>query len=412
MDVYDELGYDPNADIEVFFEGLMDSDDRHVIPSNEFSEEISEFFGKSEDEFRRVFEVYASIYNKLWTIPSDVVLVKGMKEIILPDPDKPSSLIKYKIKEFVRQSVVIHGFVSTLELNELIKNYQPSRPEIVGLHSKFTKRFYQELGARGQNDVFPTQADYNQFIALMRDWVSRLPHDVAKYKLPDGQEIVLLDIVNGIRYFSDVPNTLKDYLRMKIENRKNPIGHLPIHNDLQVKTFSEFKGKALIKACNTSSRVNAICNRNNYQLYKDRLKAEFGIDFNADSKGYPDARSLYMQMYTIYAVGNKERIIGVKEGQSLYIKSIYVPPYYVQDEGPWLPIKDFYVIKYPDVTYPFIILRGSDGGPIGIYSNVNDPNLDGDVGLAKAKYISATGLGKPVKNIHFGDHVVPVYHIK
>lgn len=410
MDVYDELGYDPNADIEVFFEGLMDHDHRHVIPSNEFSEQIFEFFGMSEDDFRRAFEVYAPMYNKLWTIPSDVVLVKDMKEIILRDPGEPHDLIKYKIKEFVWRSVVIHGFISTLELNDLIISYEPSKVDIVGIHSKYHQRLYQELGVRSREELFPTRSDYVQYAKRMQDWAKRLPQDAVRYKLPDGQELMLLDLEGGVRFFSDIPNALKDYLRGQIENRKNPVGRLPIHDNLQSQVFSELKGKALIKACNTSSRVNAICNQNNYQLYKDRLKSEFGIDFNADSKGYPDARSLYMQMHTVYAVETDFGPKSVTRGANRTGK-IHVPPYYVRDEGPWLPVKEFYVIRYPDVTYPFIIVRNPDGSPLGIYSDVYDPNLQGDVNLAKAKYLSSI-VGRRSRSIKIADVEIPLFFIK
>ena len=59
-----------------------------------------------------------------------------------------------------------------------------------------------------------------------------------------------------------------------------------------------------------------------------------------------------------------------------------------------------------------IIVRNPDGSVLGLYADVPDPNMAGEVGLAKAKYISSTDLGKFRKEITFGDLKIPVYHIK
>lgn len=78
-------------------------------------------------------------------------------------------------------------------------------------------------------------------------------------------------------------------------------GKLLPHKDLfGVIIGRNLSGKDLISACLTNPAINKKCNEDGQRLFRERLTIEFGLDFDADSYNYPDARSLYIQMHTLY----------------------------------------------------------------------------------------------------------------
>lgn len=152
-------------------------------------------------------------------------------------------------------------------------------------------------------------------------------------------------------------------LLMQRENKKNPVGHILPHKDLsRTIVTDDLRGKELIKKCNLSAEINRECNKNNYQLFKERLLTEFGVNFNEDSHGFPDARKLYMQMHEIFGLSRVYREftdemkisaygaaisenlrygttpLDIKEGK------LWLPPYRPDKKGNWSPVKEFFVI--------------------------------------------------------------------
>jgi len=141
---------------------------------------------------------------------------------------------------------------------------------------------------------------------------------------------------------------------------------VPHNNLLKLILNGDIKGKDLISACLSNSNVNKICNSNDQKFFKDRLWKEFYINFTKNNYDYPNPRSLYIQMYTLYAVtyiygsndiNNGKTFIFVNDNgtppQIPYGKyKLYLPKY--EDR----PINDFYIgklhIKNPGV-FPFEI---------------------------------------------------------
>ena len=155
--------------------------------------------------------------------------------------------------------------------------------------------------------------------------------------------------ING---FISTPELSQQLLTFYVqrENSKNPIGRLPFHNDLQRTVFESLKGRELIAKCNVSAEIKKQCNKDNYQFYKNRLLSEFGLDFNNDSYGYPDARKMYMQMYEVFGWSDSDLndVISyrgdVMSSQEFADGRIWLPPYRPDKRGNWMPIKDFFVV--------------------------------------------------------------------
>ena len=160
-----------------------------------------------------------------------------------------------------------------------------------------------------------------------------------------------------------MPNQLKRELAKQIENRKNPTGRLLPHKDVFYLLTPRLKGKDLIRACNSSQEVNAKCAANNFQVFKTHLLDEFHIDFNQETHGYPDAKALYMQMHSLYAVihtphgQNHREVASVWDGNLRGAHGdptfrMIIPPYNLQQS----PTNQFYVLLYIDVHLGYEVL--------------------------------------------------------
>lgn len=134
------------------------------------------------------------------------------------------------------------------------------------------------------------------------------------------------------------------------------------HKDLFSKIVDgEFKGKDLIRACNIDPDTNALCNKNDFELFKDRLYYEFSLDFDSNNEGYPNARTLYMQMHTLFGISSiNTSTKGVLyyssparaapkfgyEAVDIIGKKLWVPPYRPAKDRTWKPVTQFWVVIY------------------------------------------------------------------
>ena len=186
-------------------------------------------------------------------------------------------------------------------------------------------------------------------------------------------------------------NTHKAILAQR-ENKKNPVGHILPHKNLaRMIVTNDLKGKELIQKCNLSAEINNECNKNDYQLFKERLLSEFGVNFNEDSHGFPDARKLYMQMYTVFGLSKIYETNGkISYGAALRqhlrygvtpahikVEKLWLPPYRPSRFGKWIPVKEFFVIVLKDeaeLSHSFIIEHRNTGDRLDY--DGGDPLLD------------------------------------
>lgn len=354
-----------------------------VVPSEDFTRQILVHFKISLTLFKKVFEVYRGAFQRLWTlkklrdVPVTSRLIYDPDAKTITDPEfnltLPCSDVKIYSEEF--QYVTVDGFFSDLKLNELIKNYKPAKR--IGKQPLPPGAIpYNPNVLEGVDilELFPHGRDYIDFLFKFKDMIEDRETQPLDYKveLPDGQVIYLLDRDGMVRYYSDIPNILKKELRMKIENRKKPVGRIVPHKDLfGTIVTNQLKGKELIKACNVSAVINAECNRDNFKLYRDRLLSEFGVDWNQETFGYPDARKVYMQMHTLYVEFGYTMEAGVlKPGVSRILRkgmpstnvlftSTYMkilPPYIAVKN--WVPLKAFHIFARDGGIQSFLIKNG------------------------------------------------------
>ena len=377
-----------------------------VVPSEDFTSQILKHFKISLTLFKKAFEVYRGAFQRLWTVkkrrdvPVTSRLIYDPDAKTITDPEfnlsLPCSDVKIYYDEF--RYVTVNGFFSDLKLNELIKNYRPARKIGNELPPPGSTPYNPDV-MEGVDllELFPDGRDYIDFLFKFKDMIEDRETQPFDYKVefPDGQVIYLLDRDGMVRYYSDIPNILKKELRMKIENRKNPVGQIVPHKDLfGTIVTKQLKGKELIRACNTNTVINAECNRDNFKLYRDRLLSEFGVDWNQETFGYPDARKVYMQMHTLYVkfgVDVTRRAVGINTTAKIphifrnnilnngrldpEVYYLTILPPYVKVKN-WVPIKAFHIFAHwgkdmqPDATHSFLIKDDR------IISSIPDRTLD------------------------------------
>ena len=138
-----------------------------------------------------------------------------------------------------------------------------------------------------------------------------------------------------------------------LESAKKQTGKLVPHKDLfGLIVGGVLKGKDLISACLSSTAVNKQCEANDQQLFKHRLEEEFDIDFDDETYDYPDARSLYIQMHTLYARRYEEEFstliipyVGDRQSHKMYgdvdgAETILVPQSGDQIGADWEPTRE------------------------------------------------------------------------
>ena len=268
--------------------------------------------------------------------------------------------------------ITIEGFISEPKLSELVKNYKGARIfpplerdtfkriDVVLLYDE--NEALSRLGFSILDKPFPAAKDHSRFTERLRELITEQEIKPLNYyvEFDDGQKIYLLDRIDKARFYSDIPNILKSELLMKVENRKNPVGYLAPRKDLfPMIVTRDLKGKDLIYACNTSSEVNQQCNKNDFALYKQRLREEFEVNFDQEFYGYPDARTLYIQMHTLFGILQyrvnqntgkfaSSTIIGhfgeLPHGRRPDLPIHVVLPPYVEGRS---PVKEFYFIWHP-----------------------------------------------------------------
>ena len=294
-----------------------------IIPEESFTPAILAEFGISLSTFKKAFEAYKFDFVNLWISNknSRFALDQNARTVIDGSLTFRASHLKLSQQnEGVRVNyVTIDGFISNPDLDELIKNYEPSRyvswkwPETPSyLHSKAVQKLFDDLGIVSFDEIFPTEVDVKDFTGKMELYVRskqkqtgemlRFPSYTPYVQKNGNQTIYVLDRDReGRPLLSEVPDLILRELRVKVENRKNPVGKAYPHKDLFKKIVTtDLEGRDLIKACNVSQEINEECNRNNFQLYKDRLAKEFDIRYYDNMAGYPDARTLYIQLHTSF----------------------------------------------------------------------------------------------------------------
>ena len=378
-------------------EDSSDADLFLAIPAEDQTSLILEHFGLSESVFKKAFRVYADAFLKLWSN----VKYDAEQRVIKADRDFEAS----EIQEFDEDVtyVTINGFISTDELSMLITNYDPvnsipkkwvldERTEIY-LHPNRVEALYEELGVSGFDELFPTRADLKSFSTSLHSQCSSLLGAQYRLDFKDGQVIYLVDRVgNNIIIISDIPNALKRELASRLENRKNPVGSVFPRKDLfPMIVTRDLKGKELIRACNIDPDTNEQCNKDDFRLFKQRLRDEFRIDFDQNSHGYPDARTLYIQMHTLYAefnerpYGGTQRIRQAFKGTPGFVRGEILVPPYIEELN---PVKQFYVLEDLDLRKStFVIITNERGRAREVIESPGAAFFGDEDGLEKADLI-------------------------
>lgn len=269
---------------------------RPVIPSNDAMPSILEHFDLDLKTFQRAFTLYAHGFFNMWYVWETVD--RGMKineeTLTLTYGDKTFKVHKHD------DHWTVDGLISTPEFDHLMRTFTGSAERnpwncfYLTLHSKVTSRFYDELAVKGFDDLFPTQTDIDDFRVRIRKVF--LCHEAAPRCMFGQQVIYLLDSTKKINYYSDMPASLKSYLALKVANRRNPTGHLLPHKDLFKQIIQrDLKGRDLIRVCNASKAIRDL----SFSIFPQCLRDEFGIKFERNNHGYPNARCLYIQMHTM-----------------------------------------------------------------------------------------------------------------
>ena len=160
---------------------------------------------------------------------------------------------------------------------------------------EFEQGFYQAAGPLSKLWSFKHNPD------LTIDYARKLVfHDGKQYKIQPG----INDITEqGVKFTrirgwisTDEINSIIMNSKMRGDH-KRPVPHKDLFNLI---INDDLKGKDLISACLTDVKINARCDENDQQLFKDRLESEFALDFDEETYDYPDPRTLYIQMHTLF----------------------------------------------------------------------------------------------------------------
>ena len=393
-----------------------------LIPDYDFMPKVLKHFGLSEENFLLAFKTYAKAFAQLWKYRSTgtrFTFDKATGKITLRSetPDKPDLVFTTRYIpggpiSFGRV-LAINGFISNDYLNGLIKNYKRSEVPAdwakfggtLHLHSSVLPRLYEELGVDSADEIFGSVKDYKDFdYKFMMSFGTfggkYLP--TGQYQFNDGQVVDILGRnKSGYPDVSDMPDLLKRELRKNIENRKNPAGKIFPHKDIFDLVVPTFKGRDLILACNADKATNKRCAANNYQVFRVKLLEEFDLDFNENDYGYPDAKSLYMQMYTVFAYAvvsltGEPRIAPVK-GYRLTFEperdaslTIIIPLYIPARKGDWKPLKEFYVMDYRNDMYDTLTIDWQDEArttPLRVTYNGPNDFLRTDEFLERIRFV-------------------------
>lgn len=388
-----------------------------AIPSDDVLEDVLKFFGLSQDRLATAFTAYKWPLAKLW---SEFKYDAFDRLAITADREFKASEIVFPKGPERRSYVTINGFISNDILTELIRRYEPVE-EIpkewdlgtkrgVYLHPSVIQAVYDELGVSGFEELFPTPADYKQFFEELSKACKPLLDPTVYMMIPrDSEEVYVLDrwfsVGPGVVFISSIPAIIARKLKSRLENRKNPVGIAVPRKDLVPVVAQNLKGKDLVAMCNANQELRRVCDANDFAIYKQHLWNEFGLNFNEDSHGYPDARTLYIQMHTLYAearLGSKldqrpvhdpGRPIMVWNGRarSSTDREKYetiIPPYV---EGV-SPVGQFYVLTTPgNSSNAVVILLDLDRKAERIIESPGASFFDREDGLEMATQLLRTG---------------------
>jgi hypothetical protein len=171
---------------------------------------------------------------------------------------------------------------------------------------KYLPKLYKELGVKNFEEIRLSKTDYDSAFK--------------GYKYPEYNDILQV-IYEDIPPMGVVWSTLSDLgenmyvnrlhpqvvknLALRIANlRKAGQGKMPLA-EVPRDVFAsivrqDLKGKDLISLCRSNDKINAYCNQNDQQLFKQRLLSEFGEEWYVGSHGYDFPRDLYVQMHKTY----------------------------------------------------------------------------------------------------------------
>lgn len=335
--------------LRIIQSALKASNDTVLIPDDSFIPQIAKKFELTRDMLLRAIKTYRYVYAKLWRVDGIRLRYQDGDEYAFEHE------LKFKVTIKVRRFVYIRGFVSTDELNDLLRNFKPSVIPLdwkifkgtSHLHSDGIPEFYAMIGVTDVTNVFPTVVEYRKFDRLFSGMNKARDHSELHWVQDDGRVLTLLDDEK----WSGVPSLLVRQMRNMVENLSEPTGYVAEYKDICFMLANWLKGQSLVSLCLSSRQMMAWSSTNNFELFRVRLKLEFDIDWSVTTFDYPNPRLLYIQLNTIFA-----RFRG----------RIFVPPYNVLK----FPRKEFFVYADLVQTFAFCIdWRGSLPSSFDFFNN-------------------------------------------
>ena len=217
----------------------------------------------------------------------------------------------------------IDGFISKPHLNTFFKRaikgngendknpfnrFGPTTDSRIAIlpDSKYLPTLYKALGVKNFAETNLTRADYDSAFEG-----TEYPEydDILRVIYEDNPPIGIMwrESTNEGEniYLDSLPPSVVKRLAVRVANlQKAGQGKLPFA-EAGRDVFSsivrqDLKGKDLISLCRSNDKINAYCNQNDQQLFKQRLLSEFREKWHPGAHGYDHPRDLYVQMHKIY----------------------------------------------------------------------------------------------------------------
>ena len=217
----------------------------------------------------------------------------------------------------------IDGFISKVHLNTFFKRaikgngendknpfnrFGPTTDSRIAIlpDSKYLPTLYKALGVKNFAETNLTRADYDsafegteypEYDDILRViYEDNPPIGIVWRELTNEGENIYLDSLH--------PLVVKK-LALRVANlQKAGQGKMPFSQagrDVFASIVrQDLKGKDLISLCRSNDKINAYCNQNDQQLFKQRLLTEFREEWHPGAHGYDHPRDLYVQMHKVF----------------------------------------------------------------------------------------------------------------
>lgn len=101
-------------------------------------------------------------------------------------------------------------------------------------------------------------------------------------------------------YLMKLPKIVLERLKQRVAHNRGSFPTQSLTKDSFQAVTNNLKGKDLISLCLSNKAFDKFCLANDQELFRRKLKEEFGVDYDENDHGYESPWALYKQMHTYF----------------------------------------------------------------------------------------------------------------